>query len=130
MTHTGITILCARAYSYAARYDETIAFYTDLLGGQIVGGWERGGQRGCRICLGGLELDVEEPPPGADVGIRWAGPGQGLRVEVDDLDAWFERVRQAVNVEVLDEPATYDCGGRSFRVRDPNGMMLLFCQSP
>ena len=124
------TVLNARAYAYATRYDETVAFYTNLLGGRIVGEWEYSGRRVCRIWLSGLELEVAEPPPGADVGKRWAGPGQGLQVKVDDVDAWFERVLQVANVEVLDEPAAdwYE-GGRTFRVRDPNGMLLWFYQA-
>ena len=50
-------------------------------------------------------------------------PGQGmyLTVEVDDVDAWYEKIKAkgiAITVELRDEP----WGDRHFAIEDPNGI--------
>ncbi|MDP8910650.1 MAG: VOC family protein [Actinomycetota bacterium] len=51
----------------------------------------------------------------------------GIYVEVDDVDAHFERARSA-GAEILEEPADKEYGHRRYTARDPEGHHWFFAQ--
>src|SRR6188768_3237786 len=79
-------------FCYATNnYDETIAFYRDLLGWEAFRSWDRGPmERGSlfRSPNGTGLIEIVEGPDHPDL--------QGsLYVEVDDVDAWHDRITKA-----------------------------------
>jgi predicted enzyme related to lactoylglutathione lyase len=107
-------------------YDETIAFYKELLRWETFRSWDRGQmQRGTifRSPSGTGLIEIEEGPDHPDL--------QGsLYVEVDDVDAWHARIVQA-GVEVARPLADTSFGHRSFMFMDPNRLLIgLFKYAP
>ena len=56
------------------------------------------------------------------------GALNGVHFDVDDLDATFERVRNAGS-EIVSEPADQFWGKRDFAVRDPSGNLVRIAQA-
>ncbi|WP_300663683.1 VOC family protein [Fluviicola sp.] len=51
----------------------------------------------------------------------FSGAGMYLTIEVEDVDAWYERMKQKgieIKIELRDEP----WGDRHFAIQDPNGI--------
>jgi PhnB protein len=51
----------------------------------------------------------------------------GIHVEVDDVEALYERAR-AVGAEIIEEPADQPYGDRRFGAKDPEGHLWWFSQ--
>ena len=57
------------------------------------------------------------------------GALNGVHFHTDDLDASFEKVRDA-GAEIVQEPTAQPWGTRDFAVRDPSGNMVRIDQPP
>jgi uncharacterized glyoxalase superfamily protein PhnB len=70
-------------------------------------------------------------PADADAvaGLVAKGALNGVHFQTDDLDAAFERVREA-GAEIVQEPTEQPWGTRDFAVRDPSGNMVRVDQPP
>lgn len=101
------------------QYEATVAFYRDGLDFTIVRSWDRGPtDRGAlfRTPNGPAIIEVVAGAGGP--------PSQaGIYMEVDDVDAWYEKANQR-NLSVLRELATTSYGHRSFRLVDPSGFQV------
>ncbi|GAA1445385.1 VOC family protein [Leifsonia poae] len=117
---------------------ESLAFYRDALGLDVVQDVESGGHRW--ITLGstshpGTEIVLSDPHAG-----RSQADGDSLQellvkgvlspivFKTEDVDATFEQVR-ASGAEVLQEPIDQPWGPRDCAFRDPSGNMVRFLQS-
>ncbi|HVG23186.1 MAG TPA: VOC family protein [Thermoanaerobaculia bacterium] len=109
-----------RFYYFTARYDETIAFYRDVLGLAVYTSWDRGDDRGTIFRspngVGFIEIEA-----GGDVP-SLAG---GFYVEVADLEVRYERVR-AAGAPIRKELGVTSYGHRNFKTVDPNGIEIAF----
>lgn len=112
---------------------ESLSFYRDALGLDVVNDVESGGHHW--ITLGspenpGLEIVLSDPYGGrskADgdriLELVTKGVLQNVVFSTDDIDAAFERVR-ASGAEVLQEPIDQPWGPRDCAFRDPSGNMV------
>src|ERR1700712_2481611 len=118
--------------------DESIPFYRDALGLEVLNDVASGGHRW--VTLGsasqpGVEIVLSDPHAG-----RSQADGDALQELVakgslspivfrtDDLDSAFERVR-ATGAEVLQEPIDQPWGPRDCAFRDPSGNMVRILQT-
>lgn len=106
-----------------ARFEETWAFYTALLGfrthaecGAYVHLVHPSGAQ-----LGLLREETDERHPELVSGAE--GRGFWLNLDVADADAEHERLRGA-GVEIVDGLADQPWGDRQFVIRDPNGVLI------
>ena len=104
-------------------FERSTAFYADLLGFVVAEQWDDPDGRGTlfQAASGGVIEIFEdsphhpfEPPAGVKVA-----------VEVADVDALHRRLA-AAEVEIVDPIADRSWGHRSFEVRDPSGLHLVF----
>ena len=104
-------------------FDGATAFYHDLLGFPV---WEHWGGPDGRGTLfrcasaGVIEIFEDSPHHPAE-----APRGVKVAVEVDDVDALYESVRQA-GAEVVDPIGDRPWGHRNFEIHDPSGLPLVF----
>jgi len=100
------------------RFDDSLAFYRDLLGLELVEEWTEFGH-GAVLSAGGparvelIELEVPDDP------LPRHAPFLGLKVT--DVDATHERAVTA-NAPILSPLEERPWGGRGFAVQDPNGI--------
>lgn len=104
----------------AEDYDKTVAFYRDALELPIVEGWDRGADRGRMFqAASGIVEVVSEAG-----GLRgWKK--QGIVIEVEGIDAVYERLREkgvAIELELAERP----WGTREFVLLDPDGNAVTF----
>jgi uncharacterized glyoxalase superfamily protein PhnB len=110
-----------RFYYFTPRYEETVAFYRDLLGFSTYHAWSRNdGDRGIifqspnGVGLIEIELGTESPA------LRG-----GFYFEVPNVDEWYEKVR-ASGAPISKPLANTDYGHRNFKTVDPNGVEVSF----
>ncbi len=118
--------------------DESLSFYRDALGLELLNDVASGGFRW--VTLGsasqpGLGIVLSEPHAG-----RSQADGDSLQelltkgalpivvFRADDLDATFEKLR-ASGAEVLQEPSDQSWGPRDSAFRDPSGNMVRISQA-
>jgi predicted enzyme related to lactoylglutathione lyase len=99
------------------------AFYSDTLGFPVQEHWDAPDGRGTLFrCAssGVIEIleDAPQHPAETPHGIK-------IAVEVDDVDALYERVRQA-GVKVVERIGNRPWGHRNFEIQDPSGLPLVF----
>ncbi len=112
---------------YPTDYERSVEFYRDELGLRLSGGWDRGpGDRGALIQAAGGIVEIMEGP-GDPHAPHEAGPPHGswIAIEVDDVDAAFDQVR-ARRIRIDEELEDKPWGHRSFAVRDPDGLLVVF----
>ncbi|MEV0245919.1 VOC family protein [Nocardia sp. NPDC050712] len=117
--------------------DESLAFYRDILGLELVSDLGSGDKRWVNLtspAQPGLEYVLSTPYAG-----RSPEDGDALRAllvkgilpmlvfTTDDLDSTFERVR-AAGADVLQEPVERPWGPRDSAVRDPSGTTVRIQQ--
>ena len=110
-----------RFYYFTRRYDETVAFYRDVLQLAVHHAWDHGpGERGTifRAPNGGGLIEIE-------AGTGLPSLAGGLYIEVPDLEAWYARVREA-HAPVIQELRPTSYGHRHFKVVDPSGIEIGF----
>ncbi len=100
--------------------EASVRFYQDLLGMERLKSWERDTGSGVILRAGeGRTIELLGAPPGKDYTDRLPR-GVALWLQVDDVAAWYERVRASGAViarDLADDP----WGTRSFRLDDPDG---------
>ena len=107
---------------YASDLDETARFYTQL-GLEV----ERA-EDGVRVKLGDFRLyfiDEKKTLIQNESGLKPKGLGIYTYVEVDDVDEYFQSLKQS-GITPRTEPKTWPWGKREFVVKDPDGYKLVF----
>ena len=107
----------------AKDYESSKSFYRDLLGFRLEEEWDAPDGRGTlyEAASGSMIEIVEDSPHHPFV----PPAGVVVAVEVDDVGALYERLRQA-GVEVVDPIGDRPWGHRNFEIRDPSGLPLVF----
>ena len=107
----------------AADFDEATTFYGETLGFPILEEWGGSDGRGTLFrCSSGGVIEVFEDSPHHPAE---APRGVKVAVEVENVDALYERVRQA-GVPVLDPIGDRPWNHRNFEISDPSGLPLVF----
>ena len=118
--------------------EQALAFYRDTLGLELRNDVARGefrwitvgaaSQPGVAIVLtnylNGSPADVDEL-----AALVAKGALNGVHFHTDDVDATFEKVRDA-GAEIVQEPTDQFWGTRDFALRDPSGNMVRIDQPP
>jgi catechol 2,3-dioxygenase-like lactoylglutathione lyase family enzyme len=118
--------------------DAALAFYRDTLGLEVRTDVPRGDFRWVTVgapsqpdvgivltnYLNGSPADGE-----AVAGLVAKGALNGVHFHTDDLDATFDKVREA-GAEIVQEPTEQPWGTRDFALRDPSGNLIRIDQPP
>ncbi len=114
-------------------YDKTVAFYRDVLGFPMVGGFSHGTY--LQASTGVVEI-IADPGKGElrdqvhGTGEYRPPQGAWLLIEVPDLDSVY-RASVEARAEVLHEPRNWPWLFRDFKVKDPCGnVVCLFRRLP
>jgi uncharacterized glyoxalase superfamily protein PhnB len=104
-------------------FDGATAFYSEVLGFAIQEQWGGSDGRGTLFrCASGGVIEVFEDSPQH----RAEAPrGVKVAVEVDDVDALYERVQHA-GVRIVDPIGDRPWQHRNFELHDPSGLPLVF----
>jgi uncharacterized protein len=106
----------------ARHFEETVAFYRDLLEMREVHSWS--GPEGSGAMLGaetGIVEIVSQPPDQP-----FAAPsGVAMAIQVRDVDAWHAALSSR-GVHADGAPETKPWGQRLFTVTDPNGIPVIY----
>ncbi|GAB3596512.1 hypothetical protein GCM10027446_23410 [Angustibacter peucedani] len=97
-----------------------LTWYVWLLGLPAAGHWPPDAPTYAHFTLGPAQLALGRYDPVPAAGARF-------NLEVDDVDAWWERLRS--DVDVLEPLFDTPYGTRKFTIRDPDGNELGFTQS-
>ena len=118
--------------------EESIAFYRDALGLDVIQDVSNGGHRWLTFGTDsqpGLGIVLSDPHAGRSQAdgdalqeLLAKGTLPNIVFSTDDLDAAFERVR-ASGAEVLQEPAQQPWGARDCAFRDPSGNLVRIAQA-
>ena len=100
------------------RYDDSVAFYSDVLGLDVADSWDGPTARGCLFAWGGALVEFFEGD--------WVESGTRLAMEVADADA--EHARLVAAGADPQDPADMPWGHRSVFLVDPPGNELNFFQ--
>ena len=100
------------------RYDDSVAFYSDVLGLDVADSWDGPTARGCLFAWGGALVEFFEGD--------WVESGTRLAIEVADADA--EHARLVAAGADPQDPAVMPWGHRSVFLVDPHGNELNFFQ--
>lgn len=107
----------------AVDFELSSVFYRDILGFDVAEQWDDADGRGAlfRASDGGV-IEVFEDTPHHPF-----EPPNGVKVavEIGDADSFYERVLSA-GVEIVDPVADRPWGHRTFEIRDPSGLPLVF----
>jgi uncharacterized glyoxalase superfamily protein PhnB len=116
--------------------DASLAFYRDTLGFEVRNDVGYEGMRWLTVGPPSQpDINVVLYPPTADPGITEdegrmisemmaKGTFASIMLATKELDAAFERIQAAGNVEVMQEPTEQDWGARDCAFRDPAGNMV------
>ncbi len=116
--------------------DASLAFYRDTLGFEVRNDVGYEGMRWLTVGPPSQpDSNVVLYPPTADPGITEdegrmisemmaKGTFASIMLATKELDAAFERIQAAGNVEVMQEPTEQDWGARDCAFRDPAGNMV------
>jgi catechol 2,3-dioxygenase-like lactoylglutathione lyase family enzyme len=110
-----------RFYYFTPLYEQTVAFYRDVLCFEIYHAWDRGAaDRGTIFRspngVGFIEIEAGEEPPSI-LG--------GFYIEVADVGGWYEEVRRR-GAPILKELGATSYGHRNFKTADPGGVEVSF----
>ncbi len=108
-------------------YDRSVQFYQDWLGLELIRAWNRQTDKGALLSAGhGAVVELVNPPDGQ----RYDSPAPvnaRLLLEVDSADDEFARL-STYPITVVEPPTDRTWGHRSFRVRDPDGVLITLYQ--
>ncbi len=110
--------------------EESLAFYRDALGLDVLNDVASGGHHWITLGVAGregTEIVLSDPYAIQELVAKGVLTNVVFRTE-DDLDTVFERVR-ASGAEVLQEPKDQPWGPRDCAFRDPSGNMVRILQS-
>jgi uncharacterized glyoxalase superfamily protein PhnB len=133
---TGMDITIHQSFLPHNNAEEALAFYRDTLGFEVRNHVEYGDQHW--ITLGPPnqpDTAIVLTPPAIDPGITdderkmitemmAKGTYAGINLATKDLDATFEKLQQADNADVVQEPTDQPWGIRDAAFRDPSGNMI------
>ena len=110
-----------RFYYFTPLYEQTVAFYRDVLGFDIYHAWDRGAEERGTIFrspggAGLIEIEAGERPPSL---------GGGFYIEVADIERRYEAARSR-GAPILRGLGATSYGHRNFRTVDPNGVEVTF----
>jgi catechol 2,3-dioxygenase-like lactoylglutathione lyase family enzyme len=112
---------------YARDYEETLAFYRDGLQLPVLQSWDRSpDDRGTLFAAASGIIEVQAlPRQRVLTGVADTRPpqGVGLVIEVDDVDAWYQRAVQK-GLPIAEGLVNQKWRHRSFRLTDPAGVGL------
>jgi catechol 2,3-dioxygenase-like lactoylglutathione lyase family enzyme len=116
---------------YTRDFEESVRFYRDILGMELVGGWDREDGKGALLSAGGSAV-IEIY--GAADGKTYDGPSPvglnlALRVEnVSAVDQLYERL-SGLGVKMIESPQDRPWGHRSFVIHDPDQIPIhIYCE--
>ncbi len=107
-----------------ANFDESLAFYRDVLGWTVTENWGGNGtERGAILSGGGIEVVLAEraEPAGSKGDTR-----PKVHLDIHDIDTRFRELPKGAHIVVEPEPTHW--GTRWFVVRDPDGNLIAFEQ--
>jgi catechol 2,3-dioxygenase-like lactoylglutathione lyase family enzyme len=110
-----------RFYYFTPLYEQTVAFYRDILHFEIYHAWDRGvAERGTifRSPNGAGFIEIE------DGGLPPSISG-GFYIEVADAKVWYEAARQR-GAPILKELGVTSYGHLNFKTVDPNSVEVCF----
>jgi catechol 2,3-dioxygenase-like lactoylglutathione lyase family enzyme len=110
-----------RFYYFTPVYEQTVAFYRDVLGFEIYHAWARSAaDRGTIFRSpngsGFIEIEAGEQPPSIS---------GGFYLEVADVGRWYDDVRRR-GAPILKELGATNYGHRNFKTADPGGIEVSF----
>ena len=110
-----------RFYYFTPLYDETVAFYRDVLALAVSRTWSReGGDRGTIFISpngrGLIEIEAGTQQPSI------AG---GFYIEVADVELWYQRVADA-GAPMVKTLGVTSYGHENFKTHDPSGVEVTF----
>lgn len=110
-----------RFYYFTPLYEETVAFYRDVLGFELYRCWdEPDGERGTIFMAPGGAGLIEIEAGGTRPVVRG-----GFYIEVSDLDAWRAAVSRS-GAPIVRDVAVTGYAHRNFKTRDPSGIEVAF----
>jgi uncharacterized glyoxalase superfamily protein PhnB len=115
-----------RVLAAAVDFDLSSVFYRDILAFDVAEHWDDADGRGTLFhASDGGVIEVFEDTPHYPF-----EPPSGVKVavEIGDADAFYERILSA-GVEIVDPVAVRPWGHRTFEIRDPSGLSLVFFTS-
>lgn len=105
-----------------ADFEGATAFYGELLGFPVKEHWDDPDRRGTLFqctSTGVVEIvEALDSPAESPRGVK-------IAVEVDDVDRLYDRIKQS-DIEVVDPIGDRAWGDRSFEIRDPHDLRLVF----
>nr|WP_200941047.1 VOC family protein [Microbacterium sp. Root53] len=113
--------------------EASLAFYRDVLGFEVRLDVDQGAMRWITVGPAGQpDTSIVLTPPAIDPGLTDTerqtiaemmakGTYAGIVLATPDVDAVFERVQDAPDVDIIQEPIDQDYGVRDFALRDPAG---------
>ena len=108
--------------------DETIAFYTDVLGFELAGLFRNGENRCAFLRYGHLTIETWEGDPAP----MTTGAINHWAFDTPDIEAACENAKELglnfKDAEIQSFPTFWDNGIRYFNVYGPNGETIEFCQ--
>lgn len=102
-----------------SHFDESLGFYRDLVGLDLVEEWTEFGHGAVLSAGGGARVELIEVAGTPDDALPRHAPFLGLKVT--DVDGIHRRA-VAAGATILSELQDRAWGGRGFAVRDPNGV--------
>ncbi len=116
-------ILSSRFLLHPTDYARSVAFYRDIVGLHPMREFGSGDVSGIVFFLGGGYLEITEgavePPTQATE----------LWLQVRDVEQAHQRLRQA-EVSIIEAPAKKPWGLIEMRIKDPDGLTLIFVEVP
>ena len=116
---------------FARDFQKSVDFYQNMLGMELVGGWDREDGKGALLSAGGTSV-IEIY--GAADGKTYDGPSPvalnlALRVEnATAVDKFYERLA-GLGAEKIESPQNHPWGHRSFVICDPDGIPIhIYCE--
>jgi catechol 2,3-dioxygenase-like lactoylglutathione lyase family enzyme len=104
-------------------YERSVQFYQEWIGLELIRAWNRPTDKGALLRAGqGAVVELVNPPDGQ----RYDGPSPAnarLLFEVDSADDEFARLAK-YPITVVEPPTDRTWGHRSFRLRDPDGVLV------
>ena len=134
----GMDLTLSQCFVIVHDPDQALAFYRDTLGLELRNDVANEGfrwltvgaaaQPGVAIVLTNY-LNGSPADGDAVAALVAKGALNGVHFHTDDLDATFEKVRDA-GAEIVQEPTEQFWGTRDFAVRDPSGNLVRIDQPP
>ena len=126
-----MNILEFRFAFFSRDFQKSVDFYQNMLGMELVGGWDREDGKGALLSAGGTAV-IEIY--GAADGETYDGPNPvalnlALRVEnASAVDKLYERL-SGLGADMIESPQDRSWGHRSFIIHDPDQIPIhIYCE--